>query len=72
MAGPEKETWDKYQKLVLYKLDFLSENLSKLIEKQAVIEQDLAKMKAVASAFGVAGGILVTAVGWLIEYIQKH
>lgn len=72
MAGPEKETWDKYQKLVLYKLDYLGENLSKLIDKQAQIEQDLTKMKAVASVFGVAGGILVTVVGWVIDYLQKH
>ena len=72
MAGPEKETWDKYQKLVLYKLDSLTQGLDKLIDKQATIEQDLAKMKAVASVFGVAGGILVTAVGWLIDYLQKH
>lgn len=72
MAGPEKETWDKYQKLVLYKLDFLGQNLEKLLEKQNEIDRDLAKMKAVASVFGVAGGILVTVVGWIFDYVQSH
>lgn len=72
MAGSERETWDKYQKLVLYKLDYLSDNLSILVQKQNEIEREIAKIKALASAFGIAGGILVTAVGWVIEYFHKN
>lgn len=72
MAEPTDESWDRYQKLVLYKLDFLNVNLTEVIKKQNTIEREIAKMKAVASAFGFGGGILVTIVTWLIDYSQKH
>lgn len=76
MAG---ESWDKYQKLILHRLDCLSsdqqrliESVAKISERQGAIERDLEKMKAVASAFGIVGGILVTVVTWIIEYYQRR
>ena len=76
MAGPERETWDKYQKIVLFKLDLLTENVKDLTNKMQRLETELHTMKIEkkvrVSLYSSIGGIIGVIVLKIFEYYQKH
>lgn len=65
------ETWNEYQKLVMFRLDQQDKKLEQLEVKTNQIHTDIASFKSNARFTGAVAGFVVSLIGLLLNYFRS-
>jgi uncharacterized membrane protein (DUF106 family) len=65
------ETWNEYQKLVMFRLDQQDNKLEKLEEKTNQIHTDISSFKSNARFTGALAGFIVSLLGFLFNHFRS-
>lgn len=66
------DDWRDYQRMVLWDLKRLSEEVTRLNDKIDHMQIDLASLKVKASIWGVAGGLFSISLMLVVEFFIKR